>query len=113
MADSGLVPRWPPGCRNAWTGQLTRVVAGITCSAWAEAPACRVPNTRRAARPSKRLLKKLPEEVDKLREQYPEAKIELWSQDEHRIGLKPILRRVWARRGSRVRAVVRPRYQWI
>ncbi|HEX4205598.1 MAG TPA: IS630 family transposase [Ktedonobacteraceae bacterium] len=32
---------------------------------------------------------------------------------EHRIGLKPILRRVWARIGSRVRAVVRPRYQWM
>jgi transposase len=62
---------------------------------------------------SKPLLKKLPEEVAKLHQAYPEAEIELWSQDEHRIGLKPILRRVWARRGSRVRAVVRPRYQWM
>lgn len=33
--------------------------------------------------------------------------------DEHRVGLKPILRRVWARRGCRPRAVVRPRYQWM
>lgn len=35
--------------------------------------------------------------------------------DEHRIGLKPILRRVWARRGRRPVAVVRPRYQllWV
>ena len=32
--------------------------------------------------------------------------------DEHRVGLKPILRRVWARRGRPVRAVVRPRYEW-
>jgi hypothetical protein len=48
-----------------------------------------------------------------LRTQYPEASIELWSQDEHRIGLKPILRRVWARKGSRVKALVRPRYQWM
>ncbi len=32
--------------------------------------------------------------------------------DEHRVGLKPILRRVWARRGQPVRAVVRPRYEW-
>jgi transposase len=63
-------------------------------------------------RPSKPL-KKLPEEVEKLHQAYPEARIELWSQDEHRIGLKPILRRVWARKGSRVRAVVRPRYQWM
>jgi transposase len=32
--------------------------------------------------------------------------------DEHRVGLKPILRRVWARRGQPLRAVVRPRYEW-
>jgi transposase len=68
---------------------------------------------RRLTKLRKLLLKKLPEEVEKLRQTYPEATIELWSQDEHRIGLKPILRRVWARKGSRVRAVVRPRYQWL
>ena len=68
---------------------------------------------RRATKPHSRLLKKLPEEVEKLHQTYPEASIELWSQDEHRIGLKPILRRVWARKGTRVRAVVRPRYQWM
>src|SRR5215469_10643020 len=51
----------------------------------------------RAMKLSKQLLKKLPEEVDKLHQAYPEAKVELWSQDEHRIGLKPILRRVWAK----------------
>ena len=62
---------------------------------------------------SKLLLKKLPEEVAKLQQAYPEAQMELWCQDEHRIGLKPILRRVWAKKGSRVRAVVRPRSQWM
>lgn len=33
--------------------------------------------------------------------------------DEHRLGLKPVLRRVWARRGRRPIAMVRPRYQWL
>lgn len=33
--------------------------------------------------------------------------------DEHRVGLIPILRRVWAPRGRRPRAVVRPRYEWL
>lgn len=33
--------------------------------------------------------------------------------DEHRVGLKPILRRVWAPRGERPKAVVRPRYEWL
>jgi transposase len=64
-------------------------------------------------RPSSRLLKKLPGEVEKLHQAYPEARIERWSQDEHRIGLKPILRRIWARKGSRLRAVVRPSYRWM
>ncbi len=67
----------------------------------------------KATQPPNRLLKKLPEDVEELRQAHPEAQIELWSQDEHRIGLKPVLRRVWARKGTRVRAVVRPRYQWM
>lgn len=33
--------------------------------------------------------------------------------DEHRIGLKPIQRRVWAPKGSGVRVPVCPRYQWM
>ena len=33
--------------------------------------------------------------------------------DEHRVGLIPILRVVWARRGHRPIAVVRPRYKWL
>ncbi len=32
--------------------------------------------------------------------------------DEHRIGLRPILRRVWAPRGRRPVAPVQPRYEW-
>lgn len=33
--------------------------------------------------------------------------------DEHRVGLKPILRRVWAPRGQRPIAPVWPRYEWL
>lgn len=33
--------------------------------------------------------------------------------DEHRVGLKPIIRRVWARKGERPRVRVRPRYEWL
>lgn len=43
---------------------------------------------------------------------YPQAGVELWTTDQHRLGLKPILRRVWCRRGQRPRAVVQHRYQW-
>lgn len=107
-----MVPKSRLGWQSAWAAQWTRVAAGTTCNGWAEAPVCRVLSMSRAMQPRKRLLKKLPEELNQMQEAYPEAKVELWSQDEHRIGLKPILRRVWTRKGSRVRAVVRPRYQW-
>ncbi len=33
--------------------------------------------------------------------------------DEHRLGLKPVLRRVWARRGQRPHVRVHHRYQWL
>ncbi|HET8852010.1 MAG TPA: IS630 family transposase [Ktedonobacteraceae bacterium] len=48
-----------------------------------------------------------------IQQQYPHRPVELWAMDEHRIGLKPILRRVWALKGTPVRAVVAPRYQWM
>ncbi len=44
---------------------------------------------------------------------HPEATVELWAEDEHRLGLRPILRRVWAPKGQRPIAAVRPRYQWL
>lgn len=39
--------------------------------------------------------------------------MELWAQDEHRVGLKPILRRVWTPVGERPVVAVRPRYEWV
>ena len=38
--------------------------------------------------------------------------MQLWAFDEHRIGLKPIRRRVWVRRGSQPVAIVQHRYEW-
>ena len=39
--------------------------------------------------------------------------IETFATDEHRIGLKPILRRVWAPRGERPTAVGHHRFEWL
>lgn len=36
----------------------------------------------------------------------------MWGQDEHRIGLKPIVRRVWCKKGQRPIITVQHRYQW-
>ena len=47
------------------------------------------------------------------REQRPGRKVEVWAFDEHRLGLKPVLRRQWAPKGQRPIAVGRHRYEWL
>lgn len=47
-----------------------------------------------------------------LREQQPSERIELWFQDEARLGLKPVVRRIWAPVGERPLAPSRTRYEW-
>lgn len=44
--------------------------------------------------------------------EHPDARVELWSEDEHRIGLKPIVRRVWCKKGQRPIITVQHRYEW-
>jgi hypothetical protein len=39
--------------------------------------------------------------------------VTVWAQDEHRLGLLPVVRRVWAPRGERPTARVRRRYAWL
>lgn len=39
--------------------------------------------------------------------------VEVWAFDEHRIGLLPIVRKVWAKAGSRPVRIVETRYQWL
>ena len=56
--------------------------------------------------------KKLAEAVAEEAERHPGAAIEAFATDEHRIGLKPILRRVWAPRGERPIARGHHRYEW-
>ncbi len=43
---------------------------------------------------------------------FTHASVELWAVDEHRIGLKPILRKVWSLDGKRPLAPVQHRYEW-
>jgi transposase len=50
--------------------------------------------------------------VLRLKERYPTAKVELWCEDEHRLGLKPIVRKVWSPVGERPIVRVHQRYEW-
>ena len=64
--------------------------------------------------PRKRLLKnELPEKVQEIQEAHPDDEIEVWAEDEHRMGTKPIVRRVWAPKGQRPIAVQRRGYKWL
>ncbi len=51
--------------------------------------------------------------MKELQQTFPEATVELWATDQHRVGLKPTLRRVWVRKGSRPTVSVQHRFQWL
>ena len=57
--------------------------------------------------------KKLKERVVTLESQHPEKPVEVWAEDETRLGLLPVHRRVWAKQGERPIAVVCPAYKWL
>ncbi len=50
--------------------------------------------------------------VMRLKEVYPTARVEVWCEDEHRLGLKPIIRKVWSPIGERPIVKVHQRYEW-
>lgn len=56
--------------------------------------------------------KKLSASLAEIQAAHPQATVELWSQDEARLGLFTNLRRVWAPRGKRPIALVQPRRIW-
>jgi transposase len=73
------------------------------------APATLPRPRRRSGRPSKKLEQAVAEDTAK----HPATPVEVWATDEHRIGLKPIIRRVWAPKGQRPIALGHHRYKWL
>jgi hypothetical protein len=59
------------------------------------------------------LEKKLRAQGKRIQQQHPLAAVEVWGMDEHRLGLKPIIRRVWVGYGEQPIANVNWRYQWL
>lgn len=55
----------------------------------------------------------LAQQIELIQQQHANAKVDLWAFDEHRLGLKPIVRRVWAPIGERPMAQVQHRYEWL
>ena len=93
--------------------------AGLRHLASAWVWAARAPARARAddhARRAGGLEKKLRAERTHLRRRFPQAAFQLWVEHEARLGLKPIVRRVWSRRGKGHRPVcsgAASAYQWL
>ena len=57
--------------------------------------------------------KKLQQKMTTLQMQYPDANVEVWAMDEHRLGLKPVQRRVWVDELTVPTAQVNWRFKWL
>ena len=57
--------------------------------------------------------KKLLTVVKQVQTDHPDADVEVWTMDEHRLGLKPVLRDVWVPQGEQPIANVNWRFQWL
>ena len=57
--------------------------------------------------------KKLEARVAALKSEHPEKPVEVWAEDETRLGLLPVHRRVWAKKGVRPTATVCPAHKWL
>ncbi len=51
--------------------------------------------------------------MEQIQTDYPDAAIKLWCEDEHRVGLKPILKRVYVPEGENPIAEVNWRFKWL
>src|SRR5215218_6972827 len=83
------------------------------CSSGSASPARRpAPRTRRATRPRRRPLKKqLPARLQAIAAEHPGERLQIWYQDEARIGQKGRTTRVWYERGVRPPGLVDQRYK--
>lgn len=60
---------------------------------------------------SKKSLKKIPKEIQKVREAHPGKEVKIWFEDEARLGQQGTLTRVWAKKGTRPTAIRQTQYQ--
>jgi transposase len=102
-------------------GGRTRARCGLAPTRLGGAESDRLVGAEAAPAPSGRghaggaggLQKKLEQAVAEARAQHPDKPVEVWATDEHRIGPKPILRRVWAPKDQRPIALGHHRYKWL
>ena len=57
--------------------------------------------------------KKLAMVVEQVQKEHAIAAVEVWCEDEHRIGLQPVMRRLWVEEGEEPVAVVNWKREWL
>lgn len=57
--------------------------------------------------------KKLAAAVKQIQQEYPDADVEIWCEDEHRLGLHPVTRQVWVEAGEVPIATVNWKREWL
>src|SRR6516162_5695109 len=103
---AGQIP-WPQvGARPAWLGCARRYRV-------LDPEAATTSPRSSDGEGSSEVKKKLQRAVAEEKRQNPGATVEIWAMDEHRIGLKPITRGVWAPKGERPLALGHHRYEWL
>ena len=51
--------------------------------------------------------------MERVQADHPNADVEVWSEDEHRIGLHPMVRRLWVEQGEQPVATVNWKREWL
>ena len=101
--------------RRAWP-ESGRSAAGLGSPQgdWLDDPDAPALSSRRGhTRGARGVQKKLEQAVAEESAKHPDKPIEVFATDEHRIGLKPIPRRVWAPQGQRPLALGHHGYEWL
>jgi hypothetical protein len=71
------------------------------------------PLTSRVTPKTRTVEKKISQTVKEVKREHPEARVEAWAEDEHRIGLKPINRIIWVQKGENPIADVNWKFEWL
>jgi transposase len=114
MADCGMVAKWQPILVRSWIVPLAASKAGSTSNNWDGVCGLRAPNIKTQTPKNRKNGKKnLHQTVAQVKAEHPDADVELWCEDEHRIGLNPVTRRVWVEPGEQPTATVNWKRQWL
>jgi transposase len=114
MAGCGRAARWQDGARTRpQIGRAAAWLGSVEGDRLVDPEATPKEPQIGFARSGGGIQKKLADTVAEEAAKHPGKKVEVFATDEHRIGLKPVTRRVWAPRAKRPIAPGHHRFDWL